>query len=242
MQFPATLVHLAEKSPLQEARQWNLFRVDLSISCNFQQLWFSWQKPSPHLWSQTVKFFWTRCIHFMQFVPTLVQLAEKPTHSPPLPAARQWNIFRLDLSISCNLYHLWFSWEKSPLLWTDSEKILDSIYPFHAIFSNFGSPNRKMPPPLTPQWPGSENCYTISIHFMQFPATLVQLAEKPTPTPHAPHARQWKSLDWIHPFHVISSIFGSVGRKALPPAARQWNFFRLDLYISCNLYQLWFSW
>ena len=156
MQFPATLVHLAEKPPLQEARQWNLFRVDLSISCNFQQLWFSWQKPSPHLWSQTVKFFWTRCIHFMQFVPTLVQLAEKPTHSPQQPDSEIF--FRLDLSISCNLYHLWFTGRKAPLLWTDSEKILDWIYPFHAISSNFGSAGRKAhPPPLMPPMPDSEN-------------------------------------------------------------------------------------
>ena len=176
----------------------------------------------------------------MQFVPNLVQLAEKPTSPPQQPDSEIFLDWIYPFHAICTTFGS--AGRKAPLLWTDSEKILDWIYPFHAIFSNFGSPNRKMPPPFTPQWPGSENCYTISIHFMQFPATLVQLAEKPTPTPHAPHARQWKSLDWIFPFHVISSIFGSVGRKALPPAARQWKFFRLDLYISCNLYQLWFSW
>ena len=30
-------------------RLWTFFRLDLSISCNFQQLWFRWQKsPLPH--------------------------------------------------------------------------------------------------------------------------------------------------------------------------------------------------
>ena len=36
---------LAEKPLPQAAEQGNFFRLDLSISCNFQQLWFSWQKP-----------------------------------------------------------------------------------------------------------------------------------------------------------------------------------------------------
>ena len=46
MQFPATLVQLAEK-PYQAAKQGQILRLDLSISCNFQQLWFSWQKTTP---------------------------------------------------------------------------------------------------------------------------------------------------------------------------------------------------
>ena len=47
---------------------------------------------------------------------------------------------------------------------------------------------------------------------MQFPATLDQLAGN--------HPPYWpdseKSLDWIYPFHAISSNFGSSGRKAPP--------------------------
>ena len=54
---------------------------------------------------------------------------------------------------------------------------------------------------------------TGSIHFMQIPATLVQLAEKPLP-------HQRKILNWIYPFHANSSNFGSAGRKA-PPTPRE---------------------
>ena len=42
MQFQATLLQLVEKYPPQE--QGKFFRMDLSISCNFKQLCFSWQK------------------------------------------------------------------------------------------------------------------------------------------------------------------------------------------------------
>ena len=109
---------------------------------------------------------------------------------------------------------------------------------------------------------------------MQFPATLVQLAEKPpapqvacgqtvkffqtifiscnfqqiwfswqkSPLTHLV-AKQWKFLDWIYPFHAISSNFGSAGRKACPiPSSWTVKCFRLDLSISCNFQQLWFSW
>ena len=39
---------LAESPPpFQAAKQGKILRLDLSISCNFQQLWFSWQKSQP---------------------------------------------------------------------------------------------------------------------------------------------------------------------------------------------------
>ena len=47
MQFPATLVQLAEPQPHPAAKQEKILRLDLSISYNFQQLWFSWQKRPP---------------------------------------------------------------------------------------------------------------------------------------------------------------------------------------------------
>ena len=66
-----------------------------------------------------------------------------------------------------------------------------------------------------------------------------------------PHqaAKQGKSWDWIYSFHAISSNFGSAGRKGPcqqaekppPPAAKQGKILRLDLSISYNLQQLWFS-
>ena len=45
---------------------------------------------------------------------------------------------------------------------------------------------------------------------MQFPATFVQVAEKP------PQRTGNFFLDWIYPFHAISSNFHSGGRKPLP--------------------------
>ena len=73
---------------------------------------------------------------------------------------------------------------------------------------------RKVPPPLPTGWPNRE-----------------------------------KFWEWIYPFHAISSNFGSAGRKALPPPlpslppmAEQGKILKLDLSISCNFQQLWFSW
>ena len=73
---------LGRKAHTPMAKQGKIFRLDLSISGSFQQLWFSWQKspPShnPHPSGQTGENFCTGSIHFMQFPATLVQLAEKP--------------------------------------------------------------------------------------------------------------------------------------------------------------------
>ena len=171
MQFPATLVQLTEKPHHPQWPNGKILRLDLSISCNFQQLWFSWQKsPHPHPKWPNRENSETRSIHFMQFPATLVQLPEKP---PPLQQPNR-------------------------------DKVWDWIYPFHAISSKFDSAGRKAP---TPQWLNRE-----------------------------------KFWDWIYPFHAISSNFGSAARKAPPPAAKQGKILRLDLSISCNFQQLWFSW
>ena len=46
---------LAEESP--QGQTGNFFRLDLSISCNFQPLWLRWQKVPPTPSSQTGKYF-----------------------------------------------------------------------------------------------------------------------------------------------------------------------------------------
>ena len=82
------------------------------------------------------------------------------------------------------------------------------------------------------------NYFTLDYHFRQFPATLVYVAEKPPP----PRMREF-FLHWIYPFQVISSNFGFCGRKAPPhPHQDEGNFFTLDLSISGNFQQLWFLW
>ena len=63
------------------------------------------------------------------------------------------------------------------------------------------------------------------MHFMHFPASLVQVAEKPPPplpppthTHITPPPEQGRNVwRWMYAFHAISSIFGSGGRKPFPP-------------------------
>ena len=235
----------------------NFFTLNLSISGNFQQLWFLWQKRTPHQ-DEAISFY-TGSIHFRQFPATLVFVAEKPP--PHLPRM--------------------------------SEIFLNWIYPFQAISSNFGFCGRKAPAPQDE----AKFFYTGSIHFRQFPATLVFVAEKPPPRMREiflqlnpsisgnlqplwflwqespPPSPGWGKffLHWIYPFQAISSNFGFCGRKDPPP---RWgkiflhriypfqaissnfsfcgrkdphpqdgrNFFKLNLSISGNFQQLWFLW
>ena len=82
-------------------------------------------------------------------------------------------------------------------------------------------------------------CNFAEVYFMHH-WTSHQEPGRKAPSPQQPDSENF--LDWVYPFHAISSNFGSAGRKAHPPVARQWKFFRLDLSISCNFQQLWFSW
>ena len=68
------------RSPPPVAKQGNILRLDLSIWCNFQQLWLSWQESLPSPVAKQGKIM-KLSIHFMYFPATLVQLAEKP-HPP----------------------------------------------------------------------------------------------------------------------------------------------------------------
>ena len=259
----------------------NFLTPDLSISGNFKQLWFWWQK-APLQWG---KFFWhqiypfqaissnfgfggrkppsnegsffdTRSIHFRQFQATLVLVAEKP--SPP---KIKDNFLTPDLSISGNFKQLWFWWQKSPPPPPMKENFWHQIYPFQAISSNFGFGGRNPPPPQD-----EGNIFdTRSIHFRQFQATLVLLAEKPPPDEgkffdtRSIHFRQfqatfvlvaekpppprWGKNFWhqIYPFQAISSNFGFGGRKG-PLLPNEGKFLTPDLSISGNFKQLWFWW
>ena len=74
---------------------------------------------------------------------------------------------------------------------------------------------------LSPTGPNSENFFCRFIHFMKFPAFLVQVWFFTHPPPPPPQtlmrkfskskwAKQWKKcFQWIYPFHEISCIFGS---------------------------------
>ena len=157
--------------------------------------------------------------------------------SPPPPMITE--IFLTsDLSISGNFEQLWFLWQKSPPPLEWGKIFWLQIYPFQAISSNFGFCGRKAPH-------DNGNFFDFrSIHFRQFWATLVFVAEKPSP-PHPDegkffdirsiHFRQFRAtlvfvaekpppqdegkIFWlqIYPFQAISSNFGFCGRKAPPP-------------------------
>ena len=91
------------------------------------------------------------------------------------------------------------NWQKSPSppSGQTGKFFLDSIYPFHAISSNFSSAGRKASPP------GWGKIFLHWIYpFQAISSNFVFVAEK---------------LHWIYPFQAISSNFGFCGRKAPPP-------------------------
>ena len=231
----------------------NIFTLNLSISDNFEQLWFLWQKSPPP--PKMRDFFYTGSIHFRQFRATLVFVAEKPPPLPPrwgkffvldlsisgnfehfgfcgrkAPLLQDEGIFfTLDLSISGNFEQLWFLWQKSPP--SKMRKFFTLDISISGNFEQLWFLWQKSPPP---RW--GNFFYTGSIHFRQFEATLVFVAEKPP----APEDEGNIFLHWIYQFQVIMSNFGFCGRKA--PPENVGKFFTLDLSISGNFKQLWFLW
>ena len=170
-QFWATLVFVAEKPPPLRMRE-NFLTSDLSISGNFEQLWFLWQKSHPHPgWG---KIFWHQIYPFQAILSNFGFCGRKA----PLPRMRG-NFWTPDLSTSVNFEQLWFLWQKSPTP-QDEGKFLDTrsihfrtnfeqvgfcgrkaplppsawdkifwyqIYPFQPILSNFDFCGRKATPP-----------------------------------------------------------------------------------------------
>ena len=215
-QFWATLVLVAEKPPPPPSMREKFLTPDISISGNFKQLWFWWQKRSPRwgkkFWHQIYPFqaissnfgfggrkdpprwgeiFDTRSIHFRQFKQLWFGGRKPPPHM-------RENFWTPDLSISGNFEQLWFWRQKRPLLPRLGKNFWHQIYPFQAILSNFGFGGRKDPPNE------GKIFDTRSIHFRQFRATLVLVEEKTPP----------------------------MREKILTP----------DLSISGNFKQLWFWW
>ena len=234
--------------PLQD--EGNFFTLDLSISGNFEQLWFLLQKSLPHCPPPPCgKIF----LHWIYPLQTILSNFGTCGRKDPPPPQDEGFFFTLDLSISGNFEQLWFLWQKSPYPSQDEGIFLHWIYPFQAILSNFGFCGRKAPPsqderifftldlsisgnfeqlwlllqksPPPPRW--GNFFYTGSIHFRQFWATLVFVAEKP-PSPQ----------DEGRFFTGTISIMSNFGKK--PPNSPK--IFTLNLSISGNFEQLWFLW
>ena len=151
------------------------------------------------------KFFDFRSIHLRQFWATLVFVAEKPP--PPPKNEGKFFDFR-SIHFRQFLATLVFVAEKPPPPKEWGKHFWLQIYPFQAILSNFSFCGRKDPPQDEGKFVDIR-----SIHFRQFQATLVFVAEKPPP----PHP-EWGENFWlqIYPFQAISSNFGFCGRKAPP--------------------------
>ena len=215
------------KAPPYTRMSENFLTSDLSISGNFEKLWFLWQKSpaSPPGWG---KIFWLRIYTFQAILSNFGFCGRKAPPSPqdeakffdfrsihfrqfwatlvfvaeksptPFPPVRE-NFLTSDLSISGNFKQLWFLWQKSTLHQDEGKFFWLQIYPFQAISSNFGFCDRKVP--ATPQ-PG------------------------------------WGKIFWlqIYPFQAILSNFGFCGRIAplLPKDEARFFDFR-----SIHFRQLW---
>ena len=213
MSFPVTFF-LAEKPPPPPDIRENSFTLNLSISCNFQQLWFfCGRKAIPPGWGK-IFLYW---IYPFYAISSNFGFCGRKA-PPPLLVDLRENILTLNLSISCNFQQLWFfCGRKAPLPRTEGIFCLHWIYQFHAISSNFGFFSGKAPPPPPmniggkiwftlnlsiscnllsnfvhpsgrkapppPQNPQGKKIYTESIHFMQFPATLVNFAGRKASPP-----------------------------------------------------------
>ena len=96
------------KAPTPRMRE-NIFTSDLSISGNFQQLWFLWKKSPPPPLQGWGKIFWHSIYPFQAISSNFGFCGRK---APP-PRMRE-NVLISDLSISGNFQQLWFLWQKSP--------------------------------------------------------------------------------------------------------------------------------
>ena len=283
--FWASLVFVAEKPPIRMRE--NFLTLDLSISGDFEQVWLLWQRsPPPSGWGN---FFDFGSIHFRQFWGTLVFCGRK---APPLPDEGK----NFDFG-SIHFRQFWaslvFVTEKPPLPAAWGKMFWLWIYPFQAILSKFGFCGRKAPSPRMREifwlwiYPFQvifeQLCFLWqkaplqdegkffdfgSIHFRQFWASLVFVAEKPPPPQDEgkffwlwiypfqvilsklcfcgrksppPPPPGWGKIFWlwIYPFQAILSKFGFCGRKSPPPRMRE-NFLTLDLSISGDFEQVWF--
>ena len=216
---------------------------DLSNSGNFEQLWFLWQKSPPP--QDEGKFFGHQIYPFQAILSKFSLISGGCFSATKIKVA--WNC--LKLFISRIFEQLWFLWQKSPpppSAW--GKNFWHQIYQFQEILRNFGLCGRK----TTPTQDEGKFFDTRSIHFRQFWATLVFVAEKP---PFPPRMREnfltsdlsisgnfeqllvfvaekplpqgWGKFFWhqIYPFQAILSNFGFCGRKAPPPPTDEGNFF-----------------
>ena len=210
-----------QKSSLSGAKQ-AIFRQNLSISGNFQQLWVQLAVKLPPR-SQTG--FQTGFIHFRQFPTTLVSAGRKAPSQEP---NRQF--FRLNLSISGNFQQLWDQLAVKLPQGPNRQKFQTGIYSFQAISSNFGF-SWQLSPPV-----GKQRFLFWIYPYHAISSNFVFSWQKSL---HPQPRNKWKF------FRLNLSISGNFQQlwaqlaENAPPSGQTGKIFRLDLFISGNFQQLW---
>ena len=244
-----------------------LLTPDLSISGNFEQLWFVWQKSHPHPgWG---KIFWHHIYQYQAISSRLWFLWQK-SPAPATHPRMRGNFLTPDLSISGNFEQLWFCGRKVPPPPTPRMR---EIF-LTPDLSNSGNSEqlwflwqKSTPPPqgwgkiiLTPDLSNSGNFEQLWFLWKKssspptgwgkifltpdlsnsgnFEQLWFLWQKSPPPLP------GWGKIFWhqIYPFQAILSNFGFCGRKASPPPTDEENFLTPDLSISGNFEKLWFLW
>ena len=228
MQFPATLVQLVEPPPPPPApKQGKILRLDLSISCNFRQLWFSWQKSSLPQHPNKEKF-WLDLSISCNFQQLWFSWQKSPSPSTQTGENSETG--------SIHFMHFpstWFSWQKSP---SPSTQTGENSETGSMHFMQFPATLVQLAEKPPPQHPSRENLLrldlSISVVDSGFPVGGCQ--------PHRGGTNSWGSYvsknlyvkmkesgpvgghalaappGSATAFHAISINFASAGRKVPP--------------------------
>ena len=192
-QFPATLGSTGKKtSPVAEYGIY--FKLDLSISGNFQQICV--QLVEKHPFQQPNRDIFLDQNYPFQAIPATLGSTGKKTS----PVAKYGIYFKLDLSISGNFQQIYLQLgEKCPFQQPNRDIFLDWNYPLQGFSSNFGFSWQKMLE--------AEHGHIIYWIYPFHPiSSNFRFSQQKSPLP--PGSEQGKNLDWIYPFQEISSNFG----------------------------------
>ena len=167
-----------------------------AISMNFG---LNWQKnPQPR---NQMEFFLEWIYPFQAIAATLGSAGRKAPFRGP---NRQ--LFRLNLSISGNFQQFWVQLAVKLPQGAKQAKIVDWIYSFQAISSNFGFSWQ-----LTPQQENMDFLFLI----YPFQAISSNFAFSWQKGPFQYPNREF-FVDWNYPFHPIPATLGSTGKKDFP--------------------------
>ena len=222
MQFPATLPLAGRKAPFPQPNR-DIFRLDLSISGNFQQIYL--QLVEKHPFQQLNRTFILDWNYPFQVISSNFGFSWQK-----MPVAEQGHILDWIYPFQAISSNFRFSQQKSPLPpRTEQGQIQTGSIHFRKFPATLGSAGSKASPfPRSQTGKHFRLDLFISGNFWQL---WFQLAENPM-------SCIGIFLDWIYTFQAISSNFGLSWQKN-PQPRNQKEFFTLDLSISGHFQQLW---